>query len=52
LVKEFASERFESKLPISVEQLFSFLKSLIWLLLLAVTLPVPSASCESFQKLN
>ena len=48
--------RKKSKLPISLEEFFffliySYLKSCLCLLLVAVTLPVTSASCErSFSK--
>ena len=48
--------RKESKLPISPEQVFfiySWLQSCVWLLLVAATLPVTSASCErSFSKMK
>ena len=48
--------RKASKLPISLENFFifySYLKSCVWLLLVAVTLPITSASCErSFSKMK
>ena len=41
-----------SKLPISLEQFLS-LKTCVWLLLVAVTLPITSTSCErSFSKMK
>jgi len=48
--------RKESKLPVSPEQFFftyNYLKSCVWLLLVAVTLPFTNASCESsFSKMK
>jgi len=47
--------RKASKLPISLEHFifYSYLKNCVWLLLVAVTLPITSASCErSFSKMK
>jgi len=47
LGKEFASERVEATyVARTICIIYNYLKSCVWLLLVAATLPVTSASCE------
>ena len=54
LVKEFASEGVEAAyIARTIFIFYSYSKSCVWLLLVAVTLPITSASCEkSFSKMK